>query len=142
MERIFPLQHIAVGDNARRYQRMKEKGSVRTMYAADFLAKYGEGEEAKTKLEMHTGNDTFDRAVAYLSEFHSVFDLACLPAIDLRTRPKGLRTDKAWRFYADALISVLTIGLRNGWITLQQDGQGYPLFIRFNVCKEVQHETG
>lgn len=40
-KKIVPVQQICVGDNYTRWRRMKEKGPVPTMYAAEFWAKYG-----------------------------------------------------------------------------------------------------
>lgn len=43
MKEIFPLRQICTSDNARRLAMMKKRGVVPTMFASDFLEKYGTG---------------------------------------------------------------------------------------------------
>jgi len=40
MDHIFPIKQICVPDNAARYRRMKERGSVPTMNATEFWERY------------------------------------------------------------------------------------------------------
>jgi hypothetical protein len=85
-----------------------------------------------------TGNRHFDEAVIYLLQYHQSGVLGGLPVLDLSNRPVGLRSDRAWQRYYDALTNVLGIGQREGWVRLHVNRQGVPVFIAIDV-KESNH---
>ena len=70
-----------------------------------------------------TVNPSFNRAIEHLLEFHPVFNLGG-PALDMGIRPKGIRSDRDWAYYLDAVTTVMTIGRRNKWLRIHVNRQG------------------
>ena len=80
-----------------------------------------------------SGNPSFDAAIKHLSQFHELAELGGYPMLDLSHRPKGLRSDKAWRYYYTQLSSMLVIGLRNKWIRQHVNGVGQPVYLVIDI---------
>lgn len=77
---------------------------------------------------MKTYNDSFNRSWEYLSTFHPApFSRALGESLDLSIKPNVDRTE--WVRYVDALITILTIGRREGFFTIQADGKGYNAYL-------------
>lgn len=80
-----------------------------------------------------TVNRHFNSALNVLITYHPPAELAGLPTLLLGKRPAGIRTDRAWEAYLDALFTVQTIGTREGWVRLHQNRRGRGVFMVLNI---------
>lgn len=77
---------------------------------------------------MKTYNDSFNRAWEYLSKLHPApFSGKLGDSLDLSIKPEVDKTE--WGNYMDALISILIIGRREGFFSIQSDGRGYNAYL-------------
>lgn len=77
---------------------------------------------------MKTYNDFFNRAWEYLTKFHPApFSRATGESLDLSIKPTVDKTE--WGHYMDALITILIIGRREGFFSIQTDGKGYNAYL-------------
>jgi hypothetical protein len=76
-----------------------------------------------------TPNKHFNKAIQILLRYHQ----ACAwPGSDgamlTVTRPRGIRSERDWGLYLNALTAILIIGQRNGWLQLHVNRQGQPVY--------------
>lgn len=76
---------------------------------------------------MDTHNKSFNDAWEYLKEYHPVFDLQG-ETLDLSVKPKVSKSQ--YPRYMSAIITILKIGYREGFITTHLDGYGYQVYIK------------
>ena len=76
---------------------------------------------------MDTHNKYFNRAWEHLKELHPTFDLNG-EALDLGVKPKVNKAD--YPSYITSLLTVLTIGRREDFITHHLDGRGRAVYIK------------
>ena len=73
----------------------------------------------------------FEAAIRELARHHRVFELVGRPALDMTKKPSPyLKSQGDWAYYMNAVVTVLTIGKREDWIQMHQDGAGRTLFWR------------
>ena len=77
---------------------------------------------------MNKPNTHFNNAWEYLSLYHPEHMNFGTAAISLESNPK-FKTPLAYHQYIDALVSVLTIGKREGYICMHVDGTGNAIHI-------------
>jgi hypothetical protein len=80
-----------------------------------------------------TINISFNRAIRVLFEYHEIGEIGGFPILDFSKRPKGLRSDRQWQHYLDALMSVLEIGKRNGWLRFHVNRRGHLVYWLFDI---------
>lgn len=79
-----------------------------------------------------TSNDEFNSAWNKLKEYHlEVHVFPLYVTLDLSNRPK-IDNNLDWKFYLNAIHSLLVIGKRNNWVTTEVDGNGFPVFFLIN----------
>lgn len=82
-----------------------------------------------------TINQTFDRALQHLLNYHELIDAMGTPMLNLGGRPKGIRSNRDWEIYLDALLSVQIIGQRNGWTRRHVNRAGRPVYLIIDIPK-------
>ena len=91
---------------------------------------------------IRTPNSSFNRAWQTMSEYHGpsrmangwVFDISKPP----RLKNRGKKRDAEWKAYAGALMNMVLIGTRNGWLHIHVDGQGSPVYLYFYTFQTVR----
>lgn len=79
--------------------------------------------------EIETINKGFDSAFKELAKYHTAEYIVGNIFLIFDKRPKGIRTNKDWKYYFGNLIRFIGIGKRNKWLRTHVDGQGFPIFL-------------
>lgn len=75
--------------------------------------------------EIRTGDEAFDTALIYLRQYHLCQHWGRSQiALYVFQRPIGIRSREQWSLYLDALLTIVTIGVRKGWIVQQRERHG------------------
>ena len=68
-----------------------------------------------------TDDLVFNAALDTLVNFHQIVDACGKPALVLNTRPGGIRSNKLWQIYLNALLTLTMIGTKKGWVEVIRD---------------------
>ena len=80
-----------------------------------------------------TINKEFNQALKHLESYHDYVDAMGLPLLDLGKRPVGIRSNRDWEIYLDALLAVQIIGQRNGWTQRHVNRAGKTVYLLIDI---------
>lgn len=91
-----------------------------------------------------TTNPHFDGAIKELLKYHKAHEWPGIrngAVLILENKPK-MRSRKDWEPYLDALVTVLVIGKRNGWLRLHINRRGRTVFWLIDVLPKKKKKGG